>query len=239
MSSPMPVDRGRGLDRQRHPRGPRALTVRRPRRAPSASRTRISCRRLRLSFVPWCVSRRRQDWFLRSDPTCPTDPPRASRSSYSTPPAHPPFPIPRRTLCRPASIRYSGRNSPPMAWCSRWRDNWAWLSSGRSTIGRATPTSRTVAASRHAPETSSVDLPTRKSADTLPNPEGRYRPLPALLALGLGSVLRTTDRQPLPGLRRSERQREHGWVSQGGIDLLHGAILPRVIAAPPMAHMAT
>ena len=54
----------------------------------------------------------------------------------------------RRTRCRPASIRSSGPNSPPMGSCNRWRGNWGSPSSARSTTGSATPTSRMVAALR-------------------------------------------------------------------------------------------
>ena len=73
-----------------------------------------------------------------------------------------------------------------------------------------------------APETSSVDLPTRKSGS--PDQKAGAGSLSPVLALGLGPLLRTDDRQPLSGLRRSARQRQLGGF-QGGIDLLRGSLI--------------
>ena len=86
------------------------------------------------------------DWFLRSDfvgaPTTP-EPPVSRRLCCRS--RHSPL-IRRRTRCRPASpFRSSGRNSPPMGWCSLLPGSWGFRSSARSTTGSATPTSRMVA----------------------------------------------------------------------------------------------
>ena len=99
------------------------------------------------------VSGSASDWFLRSSFVAPPIPPEPPIPPI--PPPLPPLPplrslcspsIRRRTRCRPASrFRSSGRNSPPMGWCSRWPGNWGSASWARSTIGSATPTSRTVA----------------------------------------------------------------------------------------------
>ena len=54
-----------------------------------------------------------------------------------------------RIRCRlTSSFRSSGRNSPPMGWCSLWRGNWGFRSSARSTTEGAILTSRMVAALR-------------------------------------------------------------------------------------------
>ena len=58
-----------------------------------------------------------------------------------------------------------------------------------------------------APETTGVDLPTRKS---LPTKKAAAAPVPAFLALGLGPLLRPDARQPLRRVRRSARQRQSG-----------------------------
>ena len=89
-----------------------------------------------------------------------------------------------------------------MGWCSLWRANWGSRSSARSTTGSATPTSRMVAALR---------LRSRR-ASLADQEAGADAPcaLPALLALGLGPLLRPDDRQPLSRLRRSARQRQSG-----------------------------
>jgi autotransporter-associated beta strand protein len=81
------------------------------------------------------------DSFLRSDFIVPPIPPEPRFRPF-----HRFRPRRRPTRCRPGPIRSSGRSSPPMAWCSLWRGNWASQSSARSTTGLATLTIPTVAA---------------------------------------------------------------------------------------------
>ena len=93
-----------------------------------------------------------------------------------------------------------------MAWCSRWPGNWGSRSSAHSTIGSATPTSRTVAPLRLRlrPRLSICRPGSRRRC----RPRSPGRRLPALFALGLGPLLRPDDRQPLSSLCRSARQRQ-------------------------------
>ena len=84
-----------------------------------------------------------------------------------------------------------------------------------------------------------VDLPTRKSAAADQEGAGAW-PLPALLALSLGPLLRPNDPQPLSSLRRSQRQRRSGRLP--GRDRSSARISdrrPAMTAPASMAPMAT
>ena len=66
--------------------------------------------------------------------------------------------------------------------------------------------------------------------------EARACALPALLALGLGPLLRPNDQQPLSGLRRSARQRQYGRLP--GRDRSSARISDRRSATSAPASMA-
>ena len=107
----------------------------------------------------------------------------------------------RRTRCRPASpFRSSGRNSPPMGWCNLWPGNWGFSILGTldDRVGDTyEPDGCAVQpAAASAGQTSAVDLPTKKPADCA-DQEARACAMSALLALGLGALLRTNGPRPL------------------------------------------
>ena len=162
------------------------------------------------------------DWFLRSTSSC-----RRIRRwrRRSADPAVPSVDPPPNPLPPGVAFQSSGRSLPPMGWCSPWRGSWGFRSSARSTTGSATLTSRTVAPSSPRPR------PIRRSAEQevsgqAPDQEGADAcSMPALCALGLGSLLRPNDSQPLQAFADPSASGNLGGF-QGGIDLLRGPLIP-------------
>ena len=158
-----------------------------------------------------------QDWFLRSTSSCGAGGrwPAAACLCRSR---HSPL-IRRRTRCRPASsFRSSGRNSPPMGWCSLWRANWGSRSSARSTTGSATLTSRMVAPLRLRSQTRS------RSADQEAVRPKRLAPCPLFSPSVWGRFFGQTIHNHYQAFADPRASGNLGGF-QGGIDLLRGSLI--------------
>ena len=133
---------------------------------------------------------------------------------------------PPRTRCRPASpFRSSGRNSPPMGWCSLWRGNWGSASSARSTTEGATLTSRMVAPFRlrSRPRLSIC----RPGSQRICRPGRGRRWLPArcLRPQSWGRFFGQTIHNNYQAFAAPSANGDLGGF-QGGIDLLRGPVIP-------------
>ena len=120
-------------------------------------------------------------------------------------------------------LRSSGRNSPPMGWCSLWRGNWASRSSARSTTGSATPTSRTVAALRLRPRPRLSIC--RPGSQWLSRPESRGRlPVPLFSPSAWGRFFGQTIDNHYQAFADPRASGAMGGF-QGGVDLLRGSLI--------------